>query len=79
MIEADIREALESGELGGFAADVACKEPIPEDSPLLRAPNCVLSLHIAWVPKEACQRLMDIAVSNLASWQSGNTVNNVTR
>ena len=77
--EADVRAALESGKLGGFAADVACAEPIPADSPLLRAPNCVLTPHIAWAPKEARQRLMDIAVSNLAAWQSGNTVNNVAK
>ena len=77
--EADVRAALESGKLGGFAADVACAEPIPVDSPLLRAPNCVLTPHIAWAPKEARQRLMDIAVSNLAAWQSGNTVNNVAK
>ena len=77
--EADVRAALESGKLGGFAADVACAEPIPADSPLRRAPNCVLTPHIAWAPKEARQRLMDIAVSNLAAWQSGNTVNNVAK
>ena len=77
--EADVRAALESGKLGGFAADVAGKEPIPADSPLLGAPNCVLTPHIAWAPKEARQRLMDIAVSNLAAWQGGNPVNNVAK
>lgn len=77
--ESDIRAALESGKLAGFAADVAQKEPIPADSPLLGAPNCVLTPHIAWAPKEARQRLMDIAVSNLAAWKDGHPVNNVAK
>ena len=75
--EADVRAALESGKLSGFAADVAAAEPIPGDSPLLGAPNCILTPHIAWAPREARQRLMDIAVSNLSAWQSGSPVNNV--
>ena len=77
--EADVRAALESGKLAGFAADVACAEPIPADSPLLGAPNCVLTPHIAWAPKEARQRLMDIAVANVAAWQAGASQNNVAK
>lgn len=45
--------------------DVAATEPIPPDSPLLRAPNCIITPHVAWVPKETRQRLLDFAVENL--------------
>ena len=45
--EADLVAALETGKLAGAALDVTCKEPIPEDSPLVRCPNLLLTPHIA--------------------------------
>lgn len=73
--EADLAEALKVGKLRAAAADVACTEPIPADSPLLRAPNMILTPHIAWATLEARTRLMDIAVRNLKAWQDGEPVN----
>lgn len=73
--EKDVRDALISGQIGAFAADVVSVEPIEKTNPLLTAPNVILTPHIAWAPLEARQRLMDIAVSNLKSFINGTIVN----
>lgn len=71
LVEEDVADALRSGKLRAAAVDVAETEPIPADSPLLTAPNCVITPHIAWAPLESRQRLMDIAVGNLRSFLAG--------
>lgn len=73
--EADLREALQSGKVYAAAVDVVSKEPIQPDNPLLGLPNCLITPHIAWAPKESRQRLMDVAVSNLAAFLSGSAQN----
>jgi glycerate dehydrogenase len=70
-----MKEALEAGKVGAYATDVVSVEPIKPDNPLLSAPNCILTPHIAWAPKESRQRLMDIAVDNLAQFLAGHPVN----
>ncbi|MGN1228505.1 MAG: D-2-hydroxyacid dehydrogenase [Prevotella sp.] len=73
--EADVAEALRSGQLGGYGADVMCQEPPAEDNPLFSAPNAYITPHIAWATFEARQRLMDIAAGNVKAFIGGNTVN----
>lgn len=73
--EADLAAALKSGKVGGAALDVVSTEPILPDNPLLGAPNCLITPHIAWASKESRQRLMDIAVDNLASFIEGEPKN----
>lgn len=74
ICEEDMREALLSGKAGGFAADVVAEEPIRMDNPLLGAPNVILTPHIAWAPKEARQRLMDITVENMKAFLAGKPI-----
>ena len=76
--ESAVREALDSGLLGGYGADVVCVEPMLPDNPLLGAPNCVITPHIAWTPVETRLRLIDMAASNLKAFMDGNPVNTVT-
>lgn len=72
--EVDLKNALVSGKVGGAAADVVSAEPVSEDNPLLEAPNMIITPHIAWAPKEARQRLMDIAVENLKAYIQGKPI-----
>ena len=73
--EADLAAALCAGKLRGFAADVVSTEPITPDNPLLTAPNCILTPHMAWAPVEARQRIIDITVKNIQSYLVSKPVN----
>ncbi len=75
--ENDMRAALDSGKIGGYAADVLSQEPMSPDCPLLNAPSCVLTPHIAWAPPETRARLLKIAVENFASYLEGNVQNSI--
>ena len=73
--EKDVADALISGKVAGVAVDVLSTEPPPADNPLLSAPNCIITPHIAWAPKETRQRLLDTVYDNLRSFLSGNPQN----
>lgn len=75
--EADVRAALDSGLLGGYGADVVSVEPMLESNPLLGAPNCVITPHIAWSPVETRIRLIDMAADNLQAFLDGKPINQV--
>lgn len=75
IVEEDLRDALNSGKVGGAAVDVVSTEPIRMDNPLLSAKNMIITPHIAWAPKESRQRLMDIAVDNLRHFLAGEPQN----
>jgi glycerate dehydrogenase len=71
IVEEDLRNALNSGKVGGAAVDVVSTEPIKLTNPLLQAKNIIITPHISWAPRESRQRLMDIAVDNLACFLKG--------
>lgn len=75
--EQAVRKALEDKTLSGFACDVLLQEPMSKDCPLLNAPNCVITPHVAWAAKETRVRLLDIAVENLRSYLNGKVINKV--
>ena len=78
VVEKDLAEALISGKVAGAAADVVSTEPIKRDNPLLKAPNMIITPHMAWGAKESRGRLMNQAVENLKAFLSGNPVNTVS-
>ena len=73
--EIALRDALVSGKLAGAAVDVVSAEPMKADNPLLGAPNCIITPHIAWAPKESRQRLLDCVVENIRSFLNGSPQN----
>ena len=77
--EQDLADALNSGKVAAAAADVVSTEPIRADNPLLGLDNCLITPHIAWAPRESRQRLMDVAVENVAAFLRGEPQNNVAR
>ena len=69
--ESDLAEALARGRLGGAGLDVLTLEPPRASNPLLHAPNCVITPHIAWATKAARQRLISEVAANVASILAG--------
>jgi glycerate dehydrogenase len=50
-------------------------EPIEPTNPLLKAPNCLITPHIAWATTSARRRLMATAAQNIAAFQAGKPIN----
>lgn len=73
--EIALAAALNSGALRSAGVDVLSCEPPSIDNPLLYARNCYTTPHIGWATTEARQRLMDIAVANVANFLNGTPTN----
>jgi glycerate dehydrogenase len=77
IVEEDLVAALASGKVAAAAVDVLVEEPPRQPNVLIDAPNAIVTPHIAWAPKEARERLMHIAVENLAAFLEGKPKNRV--
>lgn len=75
MNEADLADALANGIIAGACLDVVSVEPIQDDNPLLGAPNCLMTPHIAWSTVEARTRLMQTTAENVEAFQNGSPIN----
>ena len=75
--EQDLLDALKQGKLRGAAVDVVSAEPMAMNNPLLNAPNCIITPHMAWAPVESRQRIMDCTVRSIESFLAGKTENAV--
>ena len=75
VVDRDLAEALAEGRIAGAALDVLSLEPPPPDNPLLGAPRCIVTPHMAWMSREARTRLMGVVVENLRRFLAGDPVN----
>jgi len=66
-----LADALRDNVLAGAALDVLDVEPPPPDNPLLKAPRCIITPHIAWYAREARERLLNTSVDNLRAFING--------
>ena len=73
--EQALADALKSGTLRGAAVDVVSHEPISPDNPLLSAPNCIITPHMAWAPAESRQRILQSTVRSIDAFLEGREVN----
>ena len=75
--EKAVFDALSSGKLRGAAVDVVSKEPMERSNPLLTAPNCIITPHMAWAPTESRQRILNITANSIAAFLEGKPINTV--
>lgn len=73
--ERALADALENGRIAGAGLDVLAVEPPQEQNPLLKAPNCYISPHIAWATRDARERLLKASVDNVAAFLAGKPQN----
>ena len=73
--EAAVAAALRSGKLRGAAMDVVTAEPIDPENPLLSAPNCIITPHMAWAPMETRQRILDVTEESIRNFLNGTPSN----
>lgn len=72
--EQALADALISGKLRGAGLDVLEVEPARPDNPLLTAPHCVITPHIAWSPVESRQRMADTMVETVRAFKEGHPI-----
>lgn len=77
VVERDLAAALRENRIAGAAVDVLSTEPPEPDNPLLSAPRCFVTPHIAWATDAARKRLIDIAAENLRAFLNGKPVHQV--
>jgi D-3-phosphoglycerate dehydrogenase len=68
IVEADLAEALTSGKVAAYATDVWYSDPPDPSSPLLSAPNVIMTPHIGASSKENLLRIGDEVVTLLEEW-----------
>ncbi len=71
VVEQDLCDALEHGEIAAAGLDVLCAEPMSPDNPLLRIKDSrrlFITPHVAWASIEARTRLMDIVLEQIKEY-----------
>ena len=67
----DMAEALKSGKVGGYGADVLDAEPPASSHVLIGAPNCIITSHIGSRTHESVQRQANRCLNNAINFFSG--------
>jgi len=77
--ETALAHALKNGVIGGAGVDVLTTEPPTRGNPLLdpSIPNLIVTPHIAWASRQACQRLLDDVAKTIEEFHQGRIRNQV--
>lgn len=68
VVEQDLYEALETGEIAAAGLDVLCEEPMSETNPLLKikdSKKLLITPHVAWASVEARTKLMQLVLGQV--------------
>lgn len=71
VVTDDMAEALKSGKVGGYGADVLDAEPPAPDHVLIGAPNCIITSHIGSRTHESVQRQANRCLNNAINFLAG--------
>lgn len=75
--EQAVAEALAEEKLYAVGVDVLTEEPPRKGSPLITAPRCYITPHIAWASAAARRRLINIATANVEAFLRGEALNRI--
>lgn len=80
IVDEDLAEALETGEIAAAGLDVFAKEPLPAENPLNRIKDSrkiLITPHMAWASVESRQRCLDEVYLNIKAYIDGQIRNRV--
>ena len=76
VVEDDLVSALTAGRLAGAAIDVTRQEPVPPNSPLINAPNLIVTPHIGGSSDDVQRQGTEIVINTLLAWRDGDSIPN---
>ncbi|MBI2823639.1 MAG: D-2-hydroxyacid dehydrogenase [Planctomycetia bacterium] len=76
VVEADLVEALRSGQLAGAGLDVTEEEPLAPESLLWDLPNCIITPHVGGQSARRIDNMTDFFCANLRRYRSGEPLAN---
>ncbi len=77
VVEDDLLAALHNGGIAGAALDVFVEEPLPQQSPLWKAPNCLVSPHMSGDFAEYENVMADQFIGNWKRYLAGDRLANL--
>jgi phosphoglycerate dehydrogenase-like enzyme len=74
---ADLTAALTNGEIAGAGLDVFEVEPLPDDHPLWRMPNVIITPHVAAASRRIAERHLAVLLENIQRFRRNEPLLNV--
>ncbi len=68
VVTEDLAKILTDGKIAGAGIDVYDQEPILSDNPILKAPNTILTPHIAYKTEESLLRRAEVTLQNIRNF-----------